>query len=281
MAKITRAFQKIFGGSLAAANNIAKFGSLKSGSPAYSLDPAEIQTAAWLQAWGGALVNAPGGNASPALQDMNAFMYLVTRQLAYLMQDGIPEWNTETVYYTDSYCKYNGVVYISKTDDNLNHLPTDTNNWKTLASTLLGTQDGVCKAWVCFDGTTGAIWSAFNVASITRTATGCYIINFNTALANNGYAFAGSAGTPNGYIPAVGDNNLICGGVEGRSVVRTTTQLSVFCVQGSTGALEDSRCISVQVFGNSNPVGNVINGPGGGGGGGGEGGGGPFIPDLP
>lgn len=265
MSKITRALQKIFGGSLAAPSNIAKFGSLKAGSPGYSLDPAEIQTANWLQGFGGALINAPGGLASPALQDMNAVLYVLSRQLAYVFQAGLPEWDASTTYYIGSWAQVAGVAYISKTDDNTGNPVTDTNNWQTLASTLLGTQDGVCKAWVCFDGSGGlgaqTMFSSSNVASVTKTATGSYEINFNTALPNNAYAFSGSCGTPNGYSPIDGDNNLIAGGVPGRTSYRTTTKLSVFAVQGSTGALEDSRCISVMVFCTSTVAGNIINGP--------------------
>lgn len=264
MSNLSRVVQKIFGGALAAPSNIARFGSLKDGSPAYSLDPALIQTDAWLQAWGGALINAPGGLASPALQDMNAVFYVLSRQLAYVFQKGVPEWSADETYYIGSWARNSaGVMYISKTDGNLNNALTDTNNWQTLASTLVGTQNGVAKAWVCFNGTGGlgaqTIYSASNVASVTKTGTGSYTINFNTALPNNSYAFSGSAGTPNGAAFVSGDDNIIAGGFNGRTGLRTTSQLAIVCVRPEASSLEDSRCISVLVFGTSDTVGNSVN----------------------
>lgn len=119
MAKIVKKSQKIFCASLVAQNNIAKFGSLKIGVPEYSLDPADIQTTEYLNGWAAAVVN----NAAPALQDMNALFYLLSYQLAYLMQSGIPEWDSETTYYKGSLANISGVIYRSIADTNLNNAP--------------------------------------------------------------------------------------------------------------------------------------------------------------
>jgi len=271
MASLTRYLQKIFGDSVAASGNISKFGSYAAGSPDYSKDLDQIQTTRWLQAWAAATV----GNSSPAIQDMNALFFALTYQLKYLTQKGIPEWIATETYYTPSYCTRNGTIYKSKTNDNIGNDPaSDTNNWQTLASVILGSAgaDSQLKAWVTFNGLTGGIYSAFNVSSVSRTATGCYVVNFATALANNLYGFSGSAGTPNGLSWSLGDDNSIVGGVEGRALVRTITQCSVFCWQSGGSKLEDSRCISVSFFGNSDPTGNTVFSSGGGGGGGGGGG---------
>lgn len=132
MAKITREPQLIFGSSLIANNNIAKFGSLKVGSPAYSLDPSEIQTTAYLNGWGAAVVN----NNAPALQDMNGLFYLTTYQLAYLMQAGIPEWNASTTYYIGSLVNdAAGNIFMSRVDDNTNQALTDATKWKPIVQT--------------------------------------------------------------------------------------------------------------------------------------------------
>lgn len=250
MANLPRKLQQIFGGSLPAAGNIAEYGSLKAGSPAYSLDPDVIQTPAWLNAWVGAIINAPGGLASPALQDMNAAFFVVTRQLAYLFQKGIADWITTEEYFTNDFVKVGGVLYISKTDNNSGNNPvTDTNNWKTLASTLaLGTQ--LPRAWVCFNGADGSIYSALNVASVTRTAAGCYILNFGTPIGDALYAFSGSCGTPAGQAWSTGDDNVVVGGVSGRTMIKSTTQLSVFSWDRGDGSPQDSRAISVLIFGN-------------------------------
>lgn len=253
MANLPRKLQQIFGGNLSATGNIAKFGSLAAAAPAYSLDPDEIQTTAWLNAWAAALINAPGGLASPALQDMNAAIFVITRQLAYLFQKGMPDWITTETYYTNDFVKVAGVVFISKTDNNSGNNPlTDTNNWKTLASTLT-TGIQLSRAWVCFDGTTGAIKSAYNVSSVTRNAAGSYVLNFTTPLLDDLYGFSGSCGTPPGTAWRAGDDNTLVGGVSGRTMIKSTSQLSVFCWDRGDGTTQDAGAISVQVFGNPNP----------------------------
>lgn len=252
MAKITRKTQKIFaGGAIASPTGvIAQFGSLAATAPQYSSDPDVIQAlAAFTAGWTAALINAPDGNASPAMQDDNAIKYLVTRQLAYLFQDGMAEWDAGTTYFTDSFVKSGGAIFISKTDNNLGNAVTDTNNWKTLASTLLNT-NGQAKAWVCFNGVGATIQSSFNVSGITKTATGCYILTFVNPMADDAYAFTGSAGVPAGFPTGPGDDNIITGGFSGRTSVKTTSQLSVFCSDPNARQLQDSQAISIVIFGN-------------------------------
>ena len=128
MAKITRKDQKVFGGSLLAQDNIAVFGSLAAGSPSYSLDPDTIQSAAYLLGWDAAVIN----NDAPCLEDMNALLFLITRQLAYIMQTGVPEWKATTNYFTGSVVNNgSGVLYKSLADDNLNNALTDGAKWAT------------------------------------------------------------------------------------------------------------------------------------------------------
>lgn len=46
-----------------------------------------------------------------------------------------------------------------------------------------GTEVGrLCRAWVYFNGSTGAIYAQFNVSSVTKTGTGTYDVNLTTAL---------------------------------------------------------------------------------------------------
>lgn len=129
MASIPRKTQKIFGGSLVANLNVAKFGSLAIGSPAYSLDLAQIQTAEWLNGWGAAVV----GNNSPALQDFNAAFLVFAQQIAYVLQRGIPEWDVGTTYYANDFCRVGGVVYVSRTNTNIGNDPASSpTNWVSL-----------------------------------------------------------------------------------------------------------------------------------------------------
>lgn len=127
MSKLTRKLQKIFGGSLTATNNISQFGSLKNGTPNYSTDPDTIQAlTAWLNGWNGAVI----ASAPPPIQDMNAVHYLLSRQLAYLMQAGVAEWDTDTTYYIGSFASDGlGNIYYSLTDGNQGHALSNATYW--------------------------------------------------------------------------------------------------------------------------------------------------------
>lgn len=127
MAKILRAIQKIFGTNVVATDNIAQFGSLKAGAPLFSKDPSVIQGLnAYLEGWKSAVVN----NNAPALQDDNALNYLWSYQLAYLFQQGIPEWEAGTEYHLGSFAQSGGVVYRSIQNTNTNHALTDAAWWQ-------------------------------------------------------------------------------------------------------------------------------------------------------
>lgn len=134
MAKITRSTQKVFGDAVGATGNFGKFGSLAAGTPQYSKDLAEIQSLdAWTLGWAGAVV----GLKSPALEDMNSLFYTAFKQLAYLLQQGVPEWDAGTTYYVDQFVSNSGKIYKSKTNNNLNNPVTDTNNWIEYVSSVL------------------------------------------------------------------------------------------------------------------------------------------------
>ena len=102
MPKILRKDQKIFAGSVAPTNVVAQYGSLAAGAKAYSSDLDDIQALpVWGQGWLNALING----SAPALQDRNAVDYVTTYQLAYLMEQGIPDYSATQNYFIGSYCK--------------------------------------------------------------------------------------------------------------------------------------------------------------------------------
>jgi hypothetical protein len=251
MAKLSVKKQLLFGGSLTPTGNIAQFGSLAAAAPAYSGDPATIQSlAAWLNGLAAALINAPNGLASPALEDLNGLFYVLTYQLAYLKQAGLAEWDATVTYYIGSWAQNGaGIPYVSLTDNNTNNILTDTNNWTPLKSTLVQGQS-TCKAWVTFDGFTGTIRASSNVSAVTRNATGSYVLTFPVALADANYAWSGSCGTTNAGSPGAGDNNSLVGGPPGKTVIKTTTQLSVFAWESRNQVCEDPSEVTVMIFGN-------------------------------
>ena len=131
MPSIPRKTQKIFGGSLTPANNVAVYGSLAAGAPAYPstiTDLAAIQSAAWLQGLTPALI----GNRSPALEDLNGVFLVLSQQIAYLLQSGIPEWDGATTYWIGQIVRFPGTAlcFTSTVNNNLANDPsTDSNNW--------------------------------------------------------------------------------------------------------------------------------------------------------
>lgn len=246
MAKILRKLQKIFAGSVSASGNIAQFGSLAAGSPAYSNDPDAIQTPEYLLGWQAATV----GNNSPALQDDNALNYLFSRQLAYIFQAGIPEYDAGTEYHQYSLCQSGGNVYQSITNNNTGNPVTDTNNWLIVLRPT--TAQGAAQAKVVFDGT-GAIGancvlaSSFNVSSVLKFETGGYEINFTNPLSDANYAWSGSCGAKNGQAWQNGDDDALTGTAVSRTAVVTTTKLRVWVVGTGDNSRQNSSRISVIV----------------------------------
>lgn len=129
MPRITRKQQKVF--AVNASNN-GVFGSLQANDPAYSQDPDVIQgRTAYANGWNDATYSA---EQLPPLEEFQSLQYLFSRQIAYLMQDGIPEWNSATTYYKGALVKAiqgdgSFILYASLVDDNTNNLVTDTTKW--------------------------------------------------------------------------------------------------------------------------------------------------------
>lgn len=120
MAKIERKTQKIFAGN-ADTDELAVFGSMISGTPVYNDDIEALQSEAYTEGWKAAVA----ANEAPFMEEMNAVQYGFSKQLAYLFQQGIPEWDAGTTYYLNSFCQVGGVIYKSKLDENINHSPGD------------------------------------------------------------------------------------------------------------------------------------------------------------
>ena len=125
MARITRKTQKVFASS-ASSDQITAFGTAKTSNPTYTTDVDAIQTATYEQGWTPSLMS----DLAPYLQDSNALWYATTKQLAYLFQEGIAEWDSGTEYGLGSWVKYNKSIYESTANNNINHQVSDTNYWQ-------------------------------------------------------------------------------------------------------------------------------------------------------
>ena len=120
MPKIERKTQKIFGGN-AESDQLAVFGSMITGTPVYNDDIETLQSEAYTEGWQVAVA----ANEAPFMEEMNAVQYGFSKQLAYLFQQGIAEWDAGTTYYLNSFCQVGGVIYKSMQDENINHSPAD------------------------------------------------------------------------------------------------------------------------------------------------------------
>jgi hypothetical protein len=139
MAKLDRKHQKIFC-DVSPTGALGVFGSYEAGSPAYSDDPDTVQSlTAYGAGWGAALVN----NAPPAIQDFDGLCNLITRQLAYCLQTGIPEYNASATYYIGSIVN-NGTdsLFVSVADDNTNNALSVTTKWMLFKSNKVRRETG-------------------------------------------------------------------------------------------------------------------------------------------
>ena len=147
MAKLSRWKQLIFGKTGATAE-FGKIGSDTVGSPENTKDPAAIQSLAGYLSGLFAITNS--GVQAPRLEDLNALFFIITSQLAYLMEAGTPEWLATQEYWIGSRARIGQKVYMSLTGEdeapNVGNNPaSDAINWRDLdayyrdAANLLGT----------------------------------------------------------------------------------------------------------------------------------------------
>jgi len=129
MPKIARKTQKILGGN---SSDNGQFGSAQAGTKILSNDPDVIQSLpAWGSGWNSATVS---GLQLPTLEEMQGVQYVQTYQLAYLFQEGIPEYDAGTTYYHYSVVKKASSfqLYGSLVDNNVGHALTDPTKWVLL-----------------------------------------------------------------------------------------------------------------------------------------------------
>lgn len=121
MPKILRKTLTQFGNA-GPTSSFGQFGSKEAGTPQTSQDPTVIQQlAAWVNGWQDAVVTA---NKAAYMEDMNGWCFVHSYMSAYILQQGIPEWDSGTTYYQNSVVQYNnGQWFNSLQDNNLNNVP--------------------------------------------------------------------------------------------------------------------------------------------------------------
>lgn len=127
---------KLFGGDYYADGSqteIAEFGSAKAGSPTYSVDPDDIQNAAYEAGWEDALI-IDGNKRIPQKQDFNALAYLSSYFLSYLYRAGIAEYKATSFYNNTCIVREAGTakLYQSLVSDNQGNALSDNTKWSLL-----------------------------------------------------------------------------------------------------------------------------------------------------
>jgi hypothetical protein len=142
MAILSRVLQKIFASS-AGATETGVIGSEDAGSPATASNLLTIQSLAQYLSGMYAITN--GGTGLPKIEDFNSLFLLITSQLAYGFQSGIPEWEGTTPYFNlISFCQENGIIYqsiagTSGTPNTGNDPATSPSFWQPVLETVMKT----------------------------------------------------------------------------------------------------------------------------------------------
>ena len=132
MAKLQRLTGKLFGGTATATGDnpqIGQFGSGLAGTYVGTTDVASIQN---LAAWSNGFIGSVTPTTQyPPLPEMTGFGKVLSYQENYILQQGVPEWDSATDYHVNGFCSYNGVIYRSKTNNNVNKVPSsNASNWE-------------------------------------------------------------------------------------------------------------------------------------------------------
>lgn len=136
MAKILRATQQIFAQN-AGSQMVTAFGTAMTANPTYTTDLATIQNANFLSGWASAIQ----ADKAPYEEDTNGLFYAITKQLAYLFQQGIAEYDANTEYNSTSIVQalQDGKLVLKRslTDGNIGNPITNANYWGDFFSTSI------------------------------------------------------------------------------------------------------------------------------------------------
>lgn len=136
MAKLPRVTQSILAST---GGEVGVFGSAQANGGPGTIS-ANIATIMSLPAWqAGWQLATEGSSKFPCLEEMNGVDFVVTQQLAYLFQQGIPEYDAGTTYYANSLCMAVGTtqLYASVTNGNQGNSLGNPTYWTLLADLSL------------------------------------------------------------------------------------------------------------------------------------------------
>lgn len=129
MSKLNRLTGKVFGATASSSGDnpaIGQFGSAKAGTYNGTGDVAEIQS---LPAWDNGWIDAVTPTQQfPTLPEMTGVHKVLSYQSAYLLKEGMPEYDPDTIYDEGGMCKIGKIIYYCTSDNNTNN-PQTLNGW--------------------------------------------------------------------------------------------------------------------------------------------------------
>lgn len=131
MAKLPRVTAKIFALN-AAEDDLGQFGSALTGAKVTSNDISVLQALpAYEEGWRAAVIS---NRNYPTLQESNGIQRIISQQVAYTLQMGIPEWDSGTEYTLNSFCQNSGTLYKSLIAENIGNTPgEDITKWEEIS----------------------------------------------------------------------------------------------------------------------------------------------------
>lgn len=200
MARLQRVTSKVFAEN---ATKVGQFGSLNAGTKLTTTDIAEIQALpAWQDGWQAATL---GDNCYPTLQERNGLDKVQSYMTNYLYQEGIPEWDSGTTYYTGSIVKL-----INGTNVQLYQSLVD-NNTAALSDTT---------AWLAWDYANRTLSNLTSISNNAQTLLNAIYANKNIAVTHTASTAAGTSSQPV-YIDSSGVATA-CSGIDTTNLCCTT-----------------------------------------------------------
>ena len=185
--RIPRVTGKIFA-SNAAEGDIGQFGSALTGTKVPTDDISIIQALpAYEEGWRSAVVS---DRNYPTIQEMNGLQKTFSQQINYILQNGMPEWDAGTTYFTDQFCRVGSMFYVSLQDNNLGNNPTTTTGFWEIWNPAEGTYANTDLSNLSETGQQ-VINSKLNESQVTN----CILSSSNANITNNSVSDASYVNT--------------------------------------------------------------------------------------
>ena len=103
----------------------------------------------------------------------------------------------------------------------------------------------LCRAWVCFNGSSASIRASHNVSSVTRSATGAYSVNLSASMSDANYSVVAGCEV---YAADTQATAIMVNEGAGGATARTVNSIPLSCITTQTKTLVDKGWVNVAIF---------------------------------